>query len=238
MTNPQVLSDERMSEVLSTAYGSPEWTMDDVRAARAIESATLEAVRGQEPLCFINAGHVHELQQGRLPYGYVYPAEEVGASVPLYPHPSHTQPPAMHTDGWLQDGGLLYRLTDERRPQNRDEINVTMADGSRSPESRARRAGELLDRIRATKPPAQAERAWQPIETAPESMDKCVVVRWTDSDGNEQHEFDYTEDGCWVKWHEHAEHVEMIGGHGVSYTAPYEDWMPLPPPPAALKGQP
>ena len=55
-------------------------------------------------------------------------------------------------DGWLQGGGLLYRLTDERRPQNRDEINVTMADGSRSPESRARRAGELLDRIRSAQP--------------------------------------------------------------------------------------
>ena len=57
-------------------------------------------------------------------------------------------------DGWLQDGGLLYRLTDERRPQNRDEINVTMADGSRSNEARARRAGELLDRIRAAAPQA------------------------------------------------------------------------------------
>ena len=56
-------------------------------------------------------------------------------------------------DGWLQDGGLLYRLTDDVRvPENRDEINVTMADGSRSPESRARRAGELLDRIRAAQP--------------------------------------------------------------------------------------
>jgi hypothetical protein len=60
-------------------------------------------------------------------------------------------PPAQPTptDGWLQDGGLLYRLTDGGNPQNRDEINVTMADGSRSPEARARRAGELLDRIRA-----------------------------------------------------------------------------------------
>lgn len=52
------------------------------------------------------------------------------------------------TDGWLQAGGLLYRLTDERKPQNRDEINVTMADGSRTPEACARRAGELLGLIR------------------------------------------------------------------------------------------
>ena len=55
-------------------------------------------------------------------------------------------------DGWLHENGLLYRLTDERHPCNRDEINVTMADGSRSIESRSRRALELLDRIRATHP--------------------------------------------------------------------------------------
>jgi hypothetical protein len=63
---------------------------------------------------------------------------------------------ALH-DGWLQEGSLLYRLTDGREPQNRDEINVTMADGSRSTESRTRRAGELLDRIRTT-PPAAAKK--------------------------------------------------------------------------------
>jgi hypothetical protein len=33
--------------------------------------------------------------------------------------------------GWLRSGSLLYRLTNERTPQNRDEINVTMAQGSR-----------------------------------------------------------------------------------------------------------
>jgi hypothetical protein len=67
-------------------------------------------------------------------------------------------------DGWLQEGSLLYRLTDGRKPQNRDEINVTMADESRSVESRTRRAGELLDRIRATPPivatPLAAQKPW------------------------------------------------------------------------------
>lgn len=56
---------------------------------------------------------------------------------------------ADNSDGWIQDGPLLYRLTDERRPKNRDEINVLMADGSRTEEARTRRAGELLDAIRA-----------------------------------------------------------------------------------------
>ena len=52
-------------------------------------------------------------------------------------------------DGWLQDGHMLYRLTDEPRPRNRDEIIVTMANSSRTEEARTRRAGELLDAIRA-----------------------------------------------------------------------------------------
>ena len=52
-------------------------------------------------------------------------------------------------DGWIQEGPLLYRLTDERRPRNRDEINVTMANSSRTKEARTRRASELLDAIRA-----------------------------------------------------------------------------------------
>lgn len=51
--------------------------------------------------------------------------------------------------GWLQSDGLLYRLTDGLHPENRDEINVTMAEGSRSIESRARRASELLDKLSA-----------------------------------------------------------------------------------------
>lgn len=78
---------------------------------------------------------------------------------------------------------------------------------------------------------------WRPIETAPDSMSEIVVVRFVNSDGEECHEFDYREDGCWIRWHEHAEHIEVIGGHGVSYTPPYKHWMPLPPKPDAAKEQ-
>ena len=74
---------------------------------------------------------------------------------------------------------------------------------------------------------------WQPISTAPDNMARPAIVFWLDEDGEEQSSFDYTEDGCWMNWHDHAEHVEIIGGHGVSYTPPYTHWMPLPPPPAA-----
>ena len=44
--------------------------------------------------------------------------------------------------GWLQEGSLLYRLTDDRRPCNRDEIKVSISNGSRSVESCTARAGE------------------------------------------------------------------------------------------------
>jgi hypothetical protein len=79
---------------------------------------------------------------------------------------------------------------------------------------------------------------WRPIETAPEDMAEEVVVRWLDSDGAMCQQFDYTEDGCWMEWHNHAEHVEIIGGHGVSYKPPYTHWKPLPAPPdSAAKGE-
>lgn len=71
---------------------------------------------------------------------------------------------------------------------------------------------------------------WQPIETAPENTEREVVVQWIDSDGALCRDLDYREDGCWMGWHNHAEHVEVIGGHGVSYTPPYTEWMPIPAP--------
>ena len=68
-------------------------------------------------------------------------------------------------DGWIQDGHLLYRLTDEHRPRNRDEINVTMANSSRTKEARTRRASELLHAIRAAAPLGGEEVLAQRIAT-------------------------------------------------------------------------
>lgn len=85
-----------------------------------------------------------------------------------------------HPDGWLQDGSLLYRLTDDAHPVNRDEINVAMADGSRSAEARARRAGELLDSIRAGQAALFAAADTSELPKVPDSV-LCYVHAYGDS---------------------------------------------------------
>lgn len=86
-------------------------------------------------------------------------------------------------------------------------------------------------------PPEGMVGGWMPIETAPEGQ--MVVVGWLDPEDPEhpeRHDFDLLEDGCWQQWHERAEHVEVIGGHGVSYTPPYTVWMPVRPIPTTSAG--
>jgi hypothetical protein len=55
----------------------------------ALNTPPAQAAPVTEPLGFMNAGLVHEMQQGSLPYGYVYPKGGSGASVAIY-----TTPPA------------------------------------------------------------------------------------------------------------------------------------------------
>ena len=43
---------------------------------------------GQEPIGYMNAGHIYELQQKRIHYGYVYPKERTGAEIPVYTSPN------------------------------------------------------------------------------------------------------------------------------------------------------
>lgn len=53
--------------------------------------STLPPQAGQKPVGYMNAGHVHELQQKRAPYGYVYPDEATGAHVAVYTSPQPEQ---------------------------------------------------------------------------------------------------------------------------------------------------
>lgn len=61
---------------------------------------------------------------------------------------------------WLQDRTLLYRLSDDRHPVNRDEIRVTMAEGSRDDQTCTQQATALLALL-------LAEGGWIPMDAAP-----------------------------------------------------------------------
>lgn len=65
-----------------TEHGVEYYRADEVDALLAEQPA-----QQQEPVGFMNAGHVYELQQGRLHYGYVYPKEGTGANVAVYTAP-------------------------------------------------------------------------------------------------------------------------------------------------------
>lgn len=77
------------------------------------------------------------------------------------------QPERTDTHGWLRSGSLLYRLTDERHPQNRDEINVTMAGGSRADAGRIARAVQLLEFLSRQPEPRAEVTDEQPSLTNP-----------------------------------------------------------------------
>lgn len=78
------------------------------------------------PLGYINAGHLHEMQQGRLPYAYLYPAKEVGASVPVYVTPQPEPAPVAAAPALSPKSALMA--------EHRDYINghiAGMEDGQR-----------------------------------------------------------------------------------------------------------
>lgn len=58
----------------------------------AIQQAEAQQPATPEPVGYMNAGNIHELKQGALPYGYVYPQKESGVSVPVYAHPAPSVP--------------------------------------------------------------------------------------------------------------------------------------------------
>lgn len=73
---------------------------------------------------------------------------------------------------------------------------------------------------------------WQPIETAPEG--KIVVVGWYGKDdGEPRMDFDFFEDGVWVRHHDSYEHFSVAAAPGFicigpSEAAPYTLWLDLP----------
>jgi hypothetical protein len=83
-----------------------------VRAIRNAALAAQQAAEPVKPLGYLNAGHIHEMQQGRLPYAYLYPAKEVGASVPVYTHaPATLQAEPVEYFAYHDEMGLVYLKT-------------------------------------------------------------------------------------------------------------------------------
>lgn len=73
---------------------------------------------------------------------------------------------------------------------------------------------------------------WQPISAAPEG--RLLVVLWldkTDKRNPERHDFDYLEDGVWVKHADNYDHFLCVappGSSGPSEDAPYTHWLLIP----------
>jgi hypothetical protein len=68
----------------------------DVEAKQRGRIAELEAklaqqAEAQEPIGYMNAGHIYELQQKRIHYGYVYPKEGTGAEIAVFTRPQPAQ---------------------------------------------------------------------------------------------------------------------------------------------------
>lgn len=89
----------------------------------------------------------------------------------------------------------------------------------------------VKESLTVAQPAPAVPAGWRPISEAPEG--KLIVAGWIDSEGQEWHDFDYLEDGTWMHWQDHYDHVTAIGGHGVKEQAPYTHFMDIAPIPAA-----
>ena len=95
---------------LSADHSPDGWPAVQMRDITALceEVTRLRAALAQagvpKPIGYMNEGHLHELQMGRLPYGYVYPSAGVGAETPIYTaHASPAQREPL-TDAQLAQG--------------------------------------------------------------------------------------------------------------------------------------
>lgn len=95
---------EKALEALEFSETSPHRPQYEIeaKAMRALRTAIQQAEVQQpatgEPVGYMNAGNIHELKQGALPYGYVYPQKESGVSVPVYAHTAPSVPEAVARD--------------------------------------------------------------------------------------------------------------------------------------------
>lgn len=103
----------RYAAMLAATPAAPE--LQALIVAHTTQSQESAAPQG-EPLGYINAGHLHEIQSGRVPYVYVYAGPSVGAEVPVYTTPA-------------AQSQLTLTLTDERLREIDDAHNWQTTEG-------------------------------------------------------------------------------------------------------------
>lgn len=73
------------------------------------------------PLGYVNAGHLHEMQSGRLPYAYLYAAPGVGVEIPVYT----SNAPAVPQDLIDKAKRAVKNLADEAQANGSSETWVS-----------------------------------------------------------------------------------------------------------------
>lgn len=107
------------------------------------------------PLGYINAGHLHEMQSGRVPYAYLYAAPGVGVEVPVYATPAPTQ----------------------CAPLSDDDITLLLADkiGFGDTELQTVNRSDLVSIIRAVEAAAPAPEPAQEVRLTDEEIESLPV---------------------------------------------------------------
>lgn len=124
------------------------WKARALQAEAMIKQLASDTTKFMAPVAWavVVGGEVHSVRRFEP-----RATDEPGGAVfvPLFP-PS---PISQDREGWLREGALVYRLTDERRPCNRDEVSVTMADGSHhDKEARVRLAKKIHEFLAQPEP--------------------------------------------------------------------------------------
>jgi hypothetical protein len=101
---PQPSSRLSLAVIGHRHFGNPipqAWyaAAQDLLADAGVSSQQAPVAQG-EPIGYMNAGHIHELQQGRSPYGYVYQKAETGASVAVFTTPQQASEPMTSEELW------------------------------------------------------------------------------------------------------------------------------------------
>ena len=140
-----VSKDEALKMALEALEGKYSITASmlnqQFQAITAIKEALAQPA--QEPLGYMNAGYVYEMQQGQLPYAFVYPKFGVGVSVALY-----TTPPQRPWVGLTKEDKESFWSCDQMTQEEWDEFYQAVE--TKLKEKRTQRNNRHLPGLRVT----------------------------------------------------------------------------------------